>query len=196
MNNLLDTIELQDLAKGYVVIKENNEVIIEGFNTIVNTGRSFILSKIANSAFNNPLELPEGETTELDYSGYKFYKAYLCENSIEGSTAPVTTNESTISEYKAFIDSAKGSDESKDSKFALDIMTKNITYDIKNRDLILKFDISGNYSDDNSRVISSIILTINNGGENGNEVMFSRFTFDPKVITGNALIQINYHIHF
>lgn len=193
MNNLLDTIELQDLAKGYVVIKENNEVIIEGFNTIVNTGRSFILSKIANSAFNNPLELPEGETTELDYSGYKFYKAYLCENSIEGSTAPVTTNESKFNDYEKFINSAK---KPKDSKFALDITTKNVTYDIKNRDLILKFDISGNYSDENSRVISSIILTINNGGENGNEVMFSRFTFDPKVITGNALIQINYHIHF
>ena len=77
MDNLFDAIELQDLAKGYVVIKENNEVIIEGFNTIVNTGRSFILSKIANSAFNNPLELPEGETTKLDYSDYKFYKAYL-----------------------------------------------------------------------------------------------------------------------
>lgn len=193
MDNLFDAIELQDLAKGYVVIKENNEVIIEGFNTIVNTGRSFILSKIANSAFNNPLELPEGETTELDYSGYKFYKAYLCENSIEGSTAPVTTNESKFSDYEDFINSAK---KPKDSKFALDITTKNVTYDIKNRDLILKFDISGNYSDENSRVISSIILTINNGGENGNEVMFSRFTFDPKVITGNALIQINYHIHF
>ena len=190
MNNLLDTIELQDLAKGYVVIKENNEVIIEGFNTIVNTGRSFILSKIANSAFNNPLELPEGETTELDYSDYKFYKAYLCENSVKGSTAPVTTNESSFDDYKAFIDSAI---KSKDSKFALDITTKNVTYDIKNRDLILKFDISGNYSDDSSRVISSIILTINKGN---NEVMFSRFTFDPKVITGNALIQINYHIHF
>ena len=193
MDNLFDAIELQDLAKGYVVIKENNEVIIEGFNTIVNTGRSFILSKIANSAFNNPLELPEGETTELDYSDYKFYKAYLCENSIESSTAPVTTNESKFSDYENFINSAKNS---KDSKFALDITTKNVTYDIENRDLILKFDISGNYSDDDSRVISSIILTINNGGENGNEVMFSRFTFDPKVITGNALIQINYHIHF
>lgn len=194
MNNLLDTIELQDLAKGYVVIKENNEVIIEGFNTIVNTGRSFILSKIANTAFNNPLELPEEEKgNELNYSDYKFYKAYLCENSIESSTAPVTTNESTIDEYSDFIDRAI---KSKDSKFALDITTKNVTYDIENRDLILKFDISGNYSDENSRVISSIILTINNGGENGNEVMFSRFTFDPKVITGNALIQINYHIHF
>ena len=190
MDNLFDAIELQDLAKGYVVIKENNEVIIEGFNTIVNTGRSFILSKIANSAFNNPLELPEGETTELDYSDYKFYKAYLCENSIEGSTAPVTTNESKRSDYDEFIKRAR---ESKDSKFALDITTNNVTYDIENRDLILKFDISGNYSDDSSRVISSIILTINKGI---NEVMFSRFTFDPKVITGNALIQINYHIHF
>ena len=191
MDNLFDAIELQDLAKGYVVIKENNEVIIEGFNTIVNTGRSFILSKIANTAFNNPLELPEEEKgNELNYSDYKFYKAYLCENYIEGSTAPVTTNESKLSDYDAFINSAKNS---KDSKFALDITTKNVTYDIENRDLILKFDISGNYSDDNSRVISSIILTINKGD---NEVMFSRFTFDPKVITGNALIQINYHIHF
>ena len=55
MNNVYDSIELQDLAKGYVVIKENNETIIEGFNTIVNTGRSFIISKIANSAFDRDL---------------------------------------------------------------------------------------------------------------------------------------------
>ena len=76
MNNVYDSIELQDLAKGYVVIKENNETIIEGFNTIVNTGRSFILSKIANSTFDIPLA-PLSGTNKTDYSGYKFYKAYF-----------------------------------------------------------------------------------------------------------------------
>lgn len=190
MNNLYDCIELQDIAKGYVVIKENDEVIIEGFNTIVNTGRSFILSKMLVGSPFSETELP-ADMKGLDFSAYKFYKAYLCENSIDTGTAPVTTNESKIEDYQGFIDRAK---ESKDSKFAQTITKNNISYDIENRDIILTFDISGNYSDVESRVISSIILTIKS--DSGNEFMFSRFTFDPKVITGNALIRINYHIHF
>ena len=190
MNNLNDCIELQDLAKGYVVIKENDKVIIEGFNTIVNTGRSFILSKIAKSAFTSALTIPgDGK---YDYSEYTFYKAYLCENVVNTTTAPATTNESSFDDYDAFIKRTK------DTRFQQPITVNNTTYGMENRDLILTFDISGNYSDIDSRVISSIILTIGKMNENGkmNEVMFSRFTFDPKVITGNALIQINYHIHF
>ena len=191
MNNLYDCIELQDIAKGYVVIKENDEVIIEGFNTIVNTGRSFIFSKmLEGSPFLDEVELP-ADMKGLDFSAYKFYKAYLCENSIDTGTAPATTNESTIDNYRDFITRAENS---KDSKFAQTITKNNISYDIENRDIILTFDISGNYSDLESRVISSIILTIKS--DNKDEVMFSRFTFDPKVITGNALIRINYHIHF
>ena len=101
MNNLNDCIELQDLAKGYVVIKENGKVIIEGFNTIVNTGRSFILSKIAKSAFTSSLTIPgDGK---YDYSEYTFYKAYLCENVVNTSAAPATTNESSFDDYDDFI---------------------------------------------------------------------------------------------
>ena len=41
MDNLFDAIELQDLAKGYVVIKENNEVIIEGFFSLFSSHFAF-----------------------------------------------------------------------------------------------------------------------------------------------------------
>ena len=190
MNNVYDTIELQDLAKGYVVIKENNETIIEGFNTIVNTGRSFILSKIANSAFDTDLP-PLSGSNKTDYSGYKFYKAYLCEARVEDTkVAPATSPDDGIETYRAFIERAKG------SKFEKNIRAANTSYDIDERDIIIKFDITGDYTDAESRVISSIILTIASDNKGTEEAMFSRFTFDPKVITGNALIQINYHIHF
>lgn len=192
MYNLCDCMELQDIAKGYVVIKENDEVIIEGFNTIVNTGRSFIYSKVLAGLPFIETELPE-DKKGLDYSGYKLYRAYLCENTIDSGTAPATTNESTMDNYAEFIKRAEGPNH-EDTKFAQTITKKNISYDIENRDIILTFDISGNYTDDDSRVISSIILTIKS--DEGSELMFSRFTFDPKVITGNALIRINYHIHF
>lgn len=190
MNNIYDSIELQDLAKGYVVIKENNETIIEGFNTIVNTGRSFILSKIAKNAFDIPLD-PLSTTTKTDYSGYKFYKAYLCEARINDTKiAEVTSPDDEIEKYRAFIGRAQN------TKFEKNIRAANTSYDIANRDIIIKFDISGDYTDAESRVISSIILTIASDNNGTEEAMFSRFTFDPKVITGNALIQINYHIHF
>lgn len=190
MNNVYDTIELQDLAKGYVVIKENNETIIEGFNTIVNTGRSFILSKIAKNAFDIPLD-PLSTTTKTDYSGYKFYKAYLCEARINDTKiAEVTSPDDEIEKYRAFIGRAQN------TKFEKNIRAANTSYDTEKRDIIIKFDISGDYTDAESRVISSIILTIASDNNGTGEAMFSRFTFDPKVITGNALIQINYHIHF
>lgn len=190
-NNLHDTIELKDLIKGYVVIKDNDRTLIEGFNTIVNDGRSFILSKIAANAFATALEPVVTNENLQSLASYTFSKIYFCEAANGTSTAKATEVADTLETYSAFI--PKDSSGAILSDYCKSITNTQTKYDLEKRELVFQYDLTTDYRVETNRVISSVLLTISDGTH---EKLFSRFTFDPKVISGNATIQIYYHIHF
>jgi len=193
--SMIDCLDPKDSLKGYVYIYQDGKLVVEGHNLIVNTGRQFVKDLFMDQAFASITINEDDSGTK--YNDYKFYKAYFGKTGIN----TFVTQENTTFE------SVKTS--------AISSLTKNlgiIGTSTENTAVIysdfatrkFRFEMEINGTTDNVVSISEIYLTIKqyNKAENAfaegneNEVLFSRFVFDPIFIGTNSNCKIIYYIAF